>query len=86
MSVLQACHVIQGVECKHECKNTIKTRPLMNYSNHCIIVHLFIFTLDFAAGDERCKLSDEIDNFLPHANIVRVQRKHFDDQKGRKYS
>ena len=28
VSVLQACHVIQGDECKHECKNTIKNRPL----------------------------------------------------------
>ena len=28
VSVLQACHVIQGDECKHECKNTIKNRPM----------------------------------------------------------
>ena len=45
MSVLQACHVIQGDECKHECKNTIKNRP-MEKKLECIKYYHLILCCD----------------------------------------
>ena len=51
--------------------------------NMKIFIYLLCaYNFYLCSGESRCKLSKEVNKFLPGTTIHRVQRKHFDDKKG----